>query len=217
MNRIDDLFGEPIRRDHEALGPGAALLHGFALTEARAVLDAVDVITTAAPLRHLITPGGFRMSVAITNCGRLGWISDHRGYRYSALDPETGQPWPAMPDALLTLAQSAAVEAGYAHFTPDACLINRYVPGARMTLHQDRNEKDFSHPIVSVSLGLPAVFQLGGMQRSDKSLRVPLQHGDVLVWGGASRLRFHGVLPLKAGWHEVLGEQRINLTFRCAG
>ena len=160
MNRIDDLFGEPIRRDHEALGPGAALLHGFALTEARAVLDAVDVITTAAPLRHLITPGGFRMSVAITNCGRLGWISDHRGYRYSALDPETGQPWPAMPDALLTLAQSAAVEAGYAHFTPDACLINRYVPGARMTLHQDRNEKDFSHPIVSVSLGLPVVFQL---------------------------------------------------------
>lgn len=213
----DDLFDEPVRRDHEALGPGAALLHGFALTDAGAVLEAIQAITAAAPLRHLITPGGFRMSVAITNCGALGWISDRKGYRYSALDPETGQPWPAMPDALLTLAQSAAAEAGYAPFTPDACLINRYVPGARMTLHQDRNEKDFSHPIVSVSLGLPAVFQLGGMQRSDKSLRVPLQHGDVLVWGGASRLRFHGVLPLKAGWHDVLGEQRINLTFRCAG
>lgn len=213
----DDLFDEPVRRDHEALGPGASLLHGFALADAGAVLEAIHAITVAAPLRHLITPGGFRMSVAITNCGPLGWISDRKGYRYSALDPETGQPWPAMPDALLTLAQSAAAEAGYTPFTPDACLINRYVPGARMTLHQDRNEKDFSHPIVSVSLGLPVVFQLGGMQRSDKSLRVPLQHGDVVVWGGASRLRFHGVLPLKAGWHEVLGEQRINLTFRCAG
>lgn len=213
----DDLFGEPVRRDHEVLGPGAALLHGFTLAEADAVLKAIQAITAAAPLRHLITPGGFRMSVAITNCGPLGWISDRKGYRYSALDPETGQPWPTMPDTLLALAQSAAAEAGYAPFTPDACLINRYVPGARMTLHQDRNEKDFSHPIVSVSLGLPAVFQLGGMQRSDKSLRVPLQHGDVLVWGGASRLRFHGVLPLKSGWHEVLGEQRINLTFRCAG
>ena len=213
----DDLFDEPVRRDHEALGPGASLLHGFALAEVGAVLEAIQAITAAAPLRHLITPGGFRMSVAITNCGALGWISGRKGYRYSVLDPETGQPWPTMPDALLTLAQSAAAEAGYAPFTPDACLINRYVPGARMTLHQDRNEKDFSHPIVSVSLGLPVVFQLGGMQRSDKSLRVPLQHGDVLVWGGVSRLRFHGVLPLKAGWHEVLGEQRINLTFRCAG
>lgn len=217
MNMINDLFGEPVRRDHEALGPGAVLLHGFALTEAGAVLDAVHAVTIEAALRHLITPGGFRMSVAITNCGRLGWISDRKGYRYSELDPETGQPWPALPDALLALAQSAAAVAGYAHFTPDTCLINRYVPGARMTLHQDRNEKDFSQPIVSVSLGLPAMFQLGGMQRSDKPLRVPLQHGDVLVWGGPSRLRFHGVLPLKAGQHEVLGEQRINLTFRCAG
>lgn len=217
MNMIDDLFGEPVRRDHEALGPGAVLLHGFALAEAGAVLDAIHAVTTAAPLRHLITPGGFRMSVAITNCGRLGWISDRKGYRYSELDPETGQLWPALPDALLALAQSAAAVAGYANFTPDACLINRYVPGARMTLHQDRNEKDFSQPIVSLSLGLPAMFQLGGMQRSDKTLRVPLQHGDVLVWGGPSRLRFHGVLPLKAGQHEVLGEQRINLTFRCAG
>ncbi len=213
----DDLFGEPVRRDHEMLGPGAWLLHGFALAEQDAVLAAVSAVIAAAPLRHMITPGGFRMSVAITNCGRLGWISDRKGYRYSELDPDTTQPWPAMPDALLKLAQSAATEAGYANFTPDACLINRYVPGARMTLHQDRNEHDFNHPIVSVSLGLPAMFQLGGLQRSDKTLRVPLQHGDVLVWGGSSRLRFHGVLPLKAGQHDVLGEQRINLTFRCAG
>ncbi len=217
MNMSDDLFGEIIRRDHELLDPGVVLLHGFALAEQDAVLAAVNAVIAAAPLRHMTTPGGFRMSVAITNCGHLGWISDRRGYRYSSLDPETAQPWPALPNALLALAQSAAALAGYANFTPDACLINRYVPGARMTLHQDRNEKDFSHPIVSVSLGLPAMFQLGGLQRSDKTLRVPLQHGDVLVWGGASRLRFHGVLPLKAGWHEVLGEQRINLTFRRAG
>ncbi len=217
MSMTDDLFGEVIRRDHELLGPGALLLHGFALAQQDAVLAAVNVVIAAAPLRHMITPGGFRMSVAITNCGHLGWISDHRGYRYSLLDPETAQPWPALPNALLALAQSAATEAGYANFTPDACLINRYVPGARMTLHQDRNEKDFSHPIVSVSLGLPAMFHLGGLQRSDKALRVPLQHGDVLVWGGASRLRFHGVLPLRAGRHDVLGEQRINLTFRYAG
>jgi len=213
----DDLFGEFIRRDHELVDAGVMLLHGFALAEEEAVLRAVQSIVAAAPLRHMITPGGFRMSVAITNCGSLGWISDRRGYRYSGLDPETMQPWPAMPDALMALAQSAASQAGYANFTPDACLINRYVPGSRMTLHQDRNERDFSHPIVSVSLGLPAMFQLGGLQRSDKTLRVPLQHGDVLVWGGASRLRFHGVLPLKAGRHERLGEQRINLTFRRAG
>lgn len=217
MNRIDDLFGQPARTNPALPGPDVVLLHGFALTDEDAVLQAVRATIAAAPLRHMITPGGFRMSVAITNCGRLGWVSDRRGYRYSSLDPETMQPWPDMPDALLMLAKAAARQAGYANFTPDACLINRYVPGARMTLHQDRNEKDFSHPIVSVSLGLPAMFQLGGLQRSDKALRVPLEHGDVLAWGGASRLRFHGVLPLKSGWHDVLGEQRINLTFRRAG
>lgn len=217
MSMTDDLFGEIIRRDQELLDDGVVLLHGFALAEQDAVLGAVNAVIAAAALRHMTTPGGFRMSVAITNCGHLGWVSDRSGYRYSSLDPETAQSWPALPNALLALAQSAAAQAGYANFTPDACLINRYVPGARMTLHQDRNEKDFSHPIVSVSLGLPAMFQLGGLQRSDKTLRVPLQHGDVLVWGGASRLRFHGVLPLKAGWHERLGEQRINLTFRRAG
>ena len=217
MAITDDLFGESVRMDHELLGPGVMLLHGFAFAEESAVLQAVQAVITAIPLRHMITPGGFRMSVAITNCGRLGWISDRKGYRYSELDPDTAQPWPALPDTLVALAQTAASQAGYTDFTPDACLINRYVPGARMTLHQDRNEKDFSHPIVSVSLGLPAMFQLGGLQRSDKTLRVPLQHGDVLVWGGSSRLRFHGVLPLKAGRHDVLGEQRINLTFRRAG
>lgn len=214
---MDDLFSAPARTDAERLDTGVVLLHGFALPAETAVLQGVQRIMAAAPMRHMITSRGFRMSVAITNAGSLGWVSDRRGYRYSAVDPETGQPWPALPDALLTLAQTAAAQAGYGDFTPDACLINRYVPGARMSLHQDRDEQDFSQPIVSVSLGLPAMFQLGGMQRSDKTVRVPLQHGDVLVWGGPARLRFHGVLPLKAGAHALLGEQRINLTFRRAG
>ena len=214
---MDDLFGVPVRTDAEPLDTGVVLLHGFALPAEDAVLQAVQQVTTAAPMRHMITSRGFRMSVAITNAGDRGWISDRRGYRYSTLDPETGQPWPALPEALLRLAESAATLAGYAGFTPDACLINRYVPGAKMGLHQDRDEKDFSQPIVSVSLGLPAVFQLGGLQRSDPTVRIPLQHGDVLVWGGPARLRFHGVLPLKPGAHALLGEQRINLTFRHAG
>jgi len=169
-----------------------------------------------APLRHMVTSRGFHMSVAMTNAGPRGWVSDRRGYRYSAVDPETQQPWPDLPAALRTLAQSAALAAGFPDFQPDACLINRYVPGARMSLHQDRDEADFSQPIVSVSLGLPATFQLGGLQRQDKTQRISLEHGDVLVWGGPARLRFHGVLPLKAGVHPLLGEQRINLTFRRA-
>lgn len=214
---MDDLFDQPARTDAERLDAGVVLLHGFALSHEAAVLDAVQGVMAAAPMRHMMTSRGFRMSVAITNAGTLGWISDRRGYRYSAIDPETDQPWPVLPDALRTLAQAAAAQAGHTGFTPDACLINRYVPGAKMALHQDRDEKDFRHPIVSVSLGLPAVFQLGGLQRRDPTVRIPLQHGDVLVWGGPARLRFHGVLPLKPGAHALLGEQRINLTFRHAG
>jgi alkylated DNA repair protein (DNA oxidative demethylase) len=163
------------------------------------------------------TPGGFRMSVAMSSCGTLGWVTDQHGYRYTRINPENNQPWPAMPTSFLQLAHAAALAAGFNDFVPDACLINRYEPGARMSLHQDKNERDFSQPIVSVSLGLPAVFLFGGLQRSDKTVRVPLAHGDVVVWGGPSRLRFHGVLPLKAGQHPLLGEQRINLTFRKAG
>lgn len=199
------------------LAPGALLLRRFALPQEAALLNALAEIIAAAPLRHMITPGGFRMSVAMTNCGERGWLTDRRGYRYDRIDPTSGQPWPAMPSAFLVLAQAAAAKADYHDFIPDACLINRYEPGARMSLHQDRNEADFSQPIVSVSLGLPAVFQFGGDLRSDKALRVALQHGDVVVWGGPARLRFHGVLPLKPGAHALLGEQRINLTFRRAG
>ena len=198
------------------MAPGAWLLHGFALPVDRALAAAVEGVAAAAPFRHLETPGGFRMSVAMTNCGSCGWVSDRRGYRYESCDPLSGSPWPRMPDTFLALAGSAATEGGFPGFVPDACLINRYVPGARMTLHQDKDESNFGWPIVSISLGLPAVFLLGGDKRSDKHLRIPLHHGDVVVWGGPARLRHHGVLALKEGIHEALGALRLNLTFRRA-
>lgn len=200
----------------ETIAPGAALLRRFATADANIVLAAMHAVLEKAPLRHLVTPGGFRMSVAMSNCGPLGWVSDRTGYRYASRDPDSGQPWPAMPDAFLQLARNAAESAGFADFRPDACLINRYAEGTRLSLHQDKNERDFSAPIVSVSLGLPAVFLFGGMQRHEKSQRFLLQHGDVVVWGGPSRLRYHGILPLKPGRHELTGEYRFNLTFRQA-
>lgn len=193
------------------------MLPGFANDAADALLRAVRGVIERAPLRHMQTPGGFRMSVAMTNCGALGWVSDPSGYRYSATDPQSGHRWPAMPDALATLAAAAAAEAGFDDFVPDACLVNWYEPGARLTLHQDKNERDFSAPIVSVSLGLPAVFLFGGQKRSDRIMRVALEHGDVVVWGGPARLRYHGVLALKDGYLPSLGRVRINLTFRKAG
>lgn len=195
---------------------GAVWLPGHARPLAQQLLNAVEHIAQHAPFRHMRTPGGHSMSVAMTNCGPLGWVTDATGYRYTSHDPQTGQPWPTMPDFFTTLATRAAAEAGFADFVPDACLINRYAPGARMSLHQDRNEHDLSWPIVSVSLGLPVVFQFGGMKRSDPTLRVPLSHGDIVVWGGPARLAFHGVLTLKPGHHPLTGEHRINLTFRRA-
>ena len=214
-----DLFGSavhPVQRD-EMLCDGAVILRGFALAKESLLLQAINTIKAQAPFRHLITPGGFRMSVGMTNAGPLGWVSDRRGYRYDPVDPDSGKSWPAMPDVFLELAGAAGARAGFSGFVPDACLINRYEPGTRLTLHQDRNERDFDQPIVSVSLGIPAVFLFGGMQRTDRALRVPLAHGDVVVWGGPARLRYHGVLPLKPNHHEALGECRINLTFRRAG
>jgi alkylated DNA repair protein (DNA oxidative demethylase) len=204
------------RPSHERIANGAYLLRGFALDIVTALLAAVEHIETAAPFRHLETPGGFRMSVAMTNCGELGWVSDRRGYRYITEDPLSGQPWPPMPALFSRLAENAARTAGFADFKPDACLVNRYVPGARLTLHQDKDESNFSAPIVSVSLGLPAVFLFGGNSRKDKHRRIALQHGDVVVWGGLARLYHHGVLPLKDGHHPDLGRQRVNLTFRRA-
>jgi alkylated DNA repair protein (DNA oxidative demethylase) len=198
------------------LPEGAMLLGGFALPAADALLAAVAAVTAAAPFRTMVTRGGFRMSAAMSNCGAAGWITDRRGYRYTTDDPQSGRPWPAMPPVFATIAREAAAAGGYAAFAPDACLINRYQPGTRMTLHQDRDERDFSQPIVSVSLGLPAIFQFGGLARTDPVVRVPLRHGDVVVWGGPTRLAFHGILPLKDGSHPATGRQRFNLTFRRA-
>ena len=221
MSMNQDLFASPKSTEpwRETLGPQAVLLHGYALEQEAALLTALKKVAAAAPFRHMVTPGGFEMSVAMTNCGPLGWISDQRGYRYEALDPVSRRAWPPMSEAFRKLAIAAAAVAGFDSFEPDACLINCYTPGTRLTLHQDKNERDFSQPIVSVSLGLPAVFAFGGLKRSDKVRRVPLAHGDVVVWGGPDRLRYHGVLPLKTPPipHPMLNDQRINLTFRRAG
>ena len=192
------------------------MLRGFALAEAAAIHTAVEQATARAPFRHMQTPGGFRMSVAMSNCGPYGWVTDATGYRYAPADPESGQPWPPMPGLFARLAREAAAEAGFPDFVPDACLINRYEPGARMSLHQDRDECDLAQPIVSVSLGLPAVFLFGGLKRADAARRVPLTHGDVVVWGGPDRLRYHGVLAVKPGEHPLTGACRLNLTFRKA-
>jgi DNA oxidative demethylase len=201
-------------RSVEPLEQGAVLLRGFALSQAPALLEEVARIAEAAPFRHLVTPGGYTMSVAMTNCGRVGWVSDRRGYRYDPVDPDTGARWPAMPDKFRDLAVRAAAEAGFIHYDPDAGLINRYLTGAKLSLHQDRDEKDVWAPIVSVSLGLPAVFLWGGKRRSDPVRRLHLEHGDIAVWGGPARFVYHGVGPLKDGQHPLTGAARINLTFR---
>ncbi|MGY4309945.1 alkylated DNA repair protein (DNA oxidative demethylase) [Bradyrhizobium sp. USDA 4369] len=200
----------------EHLAPGAVLLRGFAKPREMELIAAIEAITAQAPFRRMVTPGGHQMSVAMTNCGAFGWVTDRSGYRYDALDPDSGQPWPAMPPLFRELAERAAGEAGFAGFAPDACLINRYEPGAKMSLHQDRDERDIGAPIVSVSLGLPATFLFGGLNRTDKTQRYRLVHGDVVVWGGPARLAFHGVAPLADGEHALLGRRRVNLTFRRA-
>lgn len=208
------LLSDP--RVPRALAEGAWLLPGLALDAAPQLLADVARVATAAPFRHMMTPGGFRMSVAMTNCGAVGWVTDASGYRYTEFDPTTERAWPAMPASLRDLAVEAAGRAGFSGFAPDACLVNRYEVGARMTLHQDKNERDYSAPIVSVSLGLPATFLFGGETRAERPTRVSLVHGDVVVWGGPSRLRFHGVRAVAEGQHEEVGAARINLTFRKA-
>jgi DNA oxidative demethylase len=214
-----DLFaahGE-ITQWQERLGPGALVLRGFATALTEPLLAALQEAITQAPFRHMETPGGLRMSVAMSNCGSVGWVSDRRGYRYAATDPASDRPWPPLPELFLRLARDAAAQAGFSGFVPDACLINRYTPGTRLSLHQDKDERDLRQPIVSVSLGLPAVFLFGGLSRTARASRILLTHGDVVVWGGEDRLRYHGVLPLKEGHHARLGGQRINLTLRKAG
>jgi alkylated DNA repair protein (DNA oxidative demethylase) len=211
-----DLFESvpDVRPSREVMAEGAVLLRGFARPFETELIADIGMIVAQAPFRHMVTPGGRQMSVAMTNCGNVGWVTDRSGYRYDTNDPEAAKRWPAMPVSFRALAAQAAVQGGFEGFTPDACLINRYAPGARMSLHQDKDELDLAAPIVSVSLGLPAIFLFGGLQRSDKPRRFRLQHGDVAVWGGPARLFFHGVAPLADGEHKLLGPQRINLTFR---
>ena len=212
---MNSLFnGDSLPRSHERLEEGAVLLRGFATSEVPALLEEVARIVQAAPFRHLVTPGGYKMSVAMTNCGRAGWVSDRSGYRYDQSDPDTGALWPAMPETFRDLAERAAAEAGFVHYDPDACLINRYLAGAKLGLHQDRDEKDTWAPIVSVSLGLPAVFLWGGKRRSDPVRRLRLENGDIAVWGGPARFVYHGIAPLKDGQHPLTDSARINLTFR---
>lgn len=215
---MSDLFpeGTPQARRKLDLADGAVLLAGFARVIDSLLLEAVDAVAARAPFRHMVTPGGYRMSVAMTNCGAAGWVTDRKGYRYEPVDPDSGLPWPAMPSVFADLAARAARAAGFEGFVPDACLINCYEPGARLSLHQDRNERDFTAPIISVSLGLPAVFLFGGQKRSDRPKQVALVHGDVVVWGGSARMTYHGVKPLVDGQHDKLGCRRINLTLRQA-
>jgi alkylated DNA repair protein (DNA oxidative demethylase) len=191
----------------EQIGEQSYVLRGFALPWLEQLLPELEAVLAAAPFRQMVTPGGFTMSVALSSCGTWGWTTDRSGYRYTRHNPQTGQPWPKMPKVFLE----------FADFVPDSCLINRYIPGAKMSLHQDKDEGSYAAPIVSVSLGLPATFLFGGFERGDKSQRIGLQHGDIVVWGGVDRLRYHGVLPIKEGYHPQLGEQRINFTFRTAG
>ena len=216
MDLFDDL-PPPAEAALTEIAPGAMLLHGFAREGDAALLEAIEFVIAQAPLRHLRTPGGYTMSVAMSNCGPLGWVSSATGYRYAICDPLSDQPWPAMPACLMDLAQRAAARAGYANFQPDACLINEYVPGAKLSLHQDKDEKDLRAPIVSLSLGLPAVFLFGTSSRKDRPQRYRLVHGDVVVWGGPSRLAYHGVTALADGAHALVGRRRFNLTFRSAG
>jgi alkylated DNA repair protein (DNA oxidative demethylase) len=201
----------------DVLGAGTAVLVGFALGREEELLSSLKQVVEQSPFRNMITPGGFRMSVAMSNCGPLGWVTDRTGYRYCEIDPQTNHAWPEMPQAFQKLAESAANEAGFPNFVPDACLFNRYEPGTKLSLHQDKDERDFTQPIVSVSLGLSATFLFGGLERGVRTVRIPLVHGDVVVWGGPARLRYHGVAPLGDGVHPLLGRIRYNLTFRRAG
>jgi DNA oxidative demethylase len=212
-----DLFPEQLMSSSVMLAQGAYWLKGHALPEATNLCNMLNHHLKKHAPQQMTTPMGYKMSVRTTSFGQIGWVSTERGYGYAKYDAVTKQPWPAIPDLLLRLASQAAEQAGYQQFVPDTCLINVYDIGSKMGLHQDNDEQDFSQPIVSVSLGIPATFLFGGTSRADKPRKIPLTHGDVVVWGGESRLNYHGILPLKAAQHHLLGQTRINLTFRKAG
>jgi len=215
---MDGLFNDQTdpNLSQQHISPGASILRNRIAPDSDAIMAELSAILAQAPFRHMTTPGGLKMSVAMTNCGTAGWVSDRKGYRYSPHDPDSGRPWPRMPKVFQTLATQAAAKCGFTGFVPDVCLINRYEPGARLTPHQDKDERDFEAPIVSFSLGLSAVFLFGGLKRTERPIKMMLDHGDCVVWGGPARLAFHGIMPLKEGVHPILGRQRLNLTFRKA-
>lgn len=200
--------------DVELLAEGAVILRGFARDVGKELLLHIAAIAGVSPFRHLIMANGMPMAVAITNCGPLGWISTVKGYRYSSTDPMTGRPWPGMPASFHTLAVQAAHAAGFEGFNPGVCIINRYTVGTHLHMHQDRDETRDAQPVVSVSLGLPAKFRFGGQGKGQPARLVPLEHGDVAVWGGRSRMAYHGIAPLEPGTHPLTGDVRLNLTFR---
>jgi alkylated DNA repair protein (DNA oxidative demethylase) len=206
----------PIVAAEQILEPGACILRAFAHAQQSQLLREIDAIASQAAFRHWLTPGGRHMSVAMTNCGTVGWVSDRSGYRYTEHDPTTRHRWPAMPELFLTLARSAALRAGYPDFTPDACLVNRYETDTRLSLHVDQDERDAAAPIVSVSLGAAATFLWGGLQRKGRARRWLLESGDVVVWGGPARFVYHGIAPLAVADHALTGSRRFNLTFRKA-
>ena len=212
----DHFAGAAPSKSDERLAEGAFILRGFAQPETAALFAAANEIATASPFRHMVTPGGFRMSVAMTSCGDTGWVTDRSGYRYSQQDPASGRPWPSMPPIFRSLAGRAATAGGFSGFAPDACLINRYEPSAKLSLHRDEDERDLAAPVVSVSLGLPATFLWGGLSRGDRQRRIRLESGDVVVWGGPARLVYHGIAMIAEGEHSLTGRSRINLTFRKA-
>lgn len=213
-----DLFGGVTFEEaaREPLGDGAVVLRGFARTDRARLLDAVRAIAAAAPFRHMVVRGGRRMSVAMTSCGSVGWVTDESGYRYDRLDPATGRPWPPLPDLFLALAARAAHQAGFRGYEPDSCLLNEYASGTRLSLHRDADERDFTQPIVSVSLGIPGVLLWGGLARGNTTRRVRLESGDVVVWGGPARLVYHGVESVAEDVDPLAGSRRFNLTFRKA-
>lgn len=214
MHSDETLWPEQNSPSMEQLAEGIFLLRSFCTENAPSLLACVAGIEAISRFRQMIVPGGHTMSVSMTNAGTFGWTTDHTGYRYTTHDPATGSPWPALPEPLLSLGQRAAAQVAFTDFTPNACLINRYAVGSRLSLHQDKNEQDYTHPIVSVSLGLPATFLLGTLRRTDTPRRIRIEHGDVVVWGGPARLVYHGVAPIRSGTHPLTGPFRINLTFR---
>ncbi len=212
--KAEDIYAPDFDALSIQISPDAVLFKAALKPVASSLLEEIRTISGANPFRQRKTPGGQLMSAAMTNCGAWGWVTDADGYRYSDIEPETGRTWLPIPAVWIQWVNLFCQRAGLGTFNPDACLINRYAPGAGMGLHQDKDEKDLAIPIVSFSLGAPVLFRWGGLNRQEPVSEFLLEHGDVLVWGGADRMRFHGVKKLRRYQHPLTGHYRYNLTFR---